>query len=100
MPDLVDQDQDDESVAEEEEDVEVEVENQDELENILQQDSDSSVDKAVRDLEEIAIQEIGNAIRRSNRTTARVKRYDESYEWNLMNLSVNTALRDFGKVAD
>jgi hypothetical protein len=66
MPDLIDRDQDDESIAEEEEDVGAEVENSDELENILQQDSDSSVDKAVRDLEEIALQEVGNAIRRSN----------------------------------
>jgi len=31
---------------------------------------------------------------------AGVKRYDESFEWNLMNLSVNTALRDFGDMAE
>jgi hypothetical protein len=100
MPDLVDQDQDNVSDAEDEVDAEDELKNQDELENVLQQDSDSSVDRAAKDLEEIAMQEVGNAIRRSKRTTAGVRRYDESYEWNLMNLSVNTALRDFGEVAD
>jgi hypothetical protein len=46
------------------------------------------------------MQEVGNAIRRSKRTTAGVRRYDESYEWNLMNLSVNMVLQDFGEVAD
>jgi hypothetical protein len=32
----------------------------------------------------------------TQRTTAGVKRYDESFDWHLMNLSVNTALQDFG----
>jgi hypothetical protein len=101
MPDLVDQDyQDDESDTEDEVDDEDELEKEDELKDILQQDSDSSIDKMAKDLEEIAVQKVGNAMRRSKRTTAGVRRYDESYDWNLMNLSVNTALQDFGEVAD
>jgi len=28
-----------------------------------------------------------------------VKHYDEAFDWNLVNLSVNTTLRDFGEVA-
>jgi hypothetical protein len=38
--------------------------------------------------------------RRSTRATAGVRRYDENYQWNLMNLSVKTAVADFGEVAD
>ncbi len=28
-----------------------------------------------------------------------MKHYDEAFDWNLVNLSVNTTLRDFGEVA-
>jgi hypothetical protein len=38
-------------------------------------------------------------LRRSERTNAGVKKQDEAYHWNLMNLSVNAALDSFGKVA-
>jgi hypothetical protein len=37
-------------------------------------------------------------LRRSERTNAGVKKQDEAYYWNLMNLSVNAALDSFGKV--
>lgn len=93
VPELTNHDDDSDSKAEPDEE-------DDELEQILQQDSDCSVEKQAKDLEEITLQEVGNAICRSKRTMAGVKRYDESFEWNLMNLSVNTALRDFGDMAE
>jgi hypothetical protein len=68
----------------------------DELDEILQQDSNSSAEKLARDLEETALQEVGIAIRKSKWVNAGVKRYDEAFNWNLMNLSINTALRLWG----
>jgi hypothetical protein len=38
-------------------------------------------------------------VRRSERTNAGVKKRDDAYHWNLMNLSVNAALESFGEVA-
>jgi hypothetical protein len=38
-------------------------------------------------------------LRRSTRETAGVKRYDEDYNWNLMNLSVGATIRNFGNDA-
>ncbi len=38
-------------------------------------------------------------LRRSTRETAGHQRYDSDYEWNLMNLSVGAAIRNFGDVA-
>jgi hypothetical protein len=69
----------------------------DPLEEILQQDDSDTGDELVREMESAA-QEV--ELRRSQRRTAGVKRYDEAYDWNLMNLSVKSALRDFGKVAE
>jgi hypothetical protein len=38
-------------------------------------------------------------VRRSERTNAGIKKRDEAYHWNLMNLSVNAAMESFGEVA-
>jgi len=38
-------------------------------------------------------------VRRSARENAGVRRYDNNYEWNLMNLSVGAAVRNFGNTA-
>ncbi len=64
---------------------------------------------------QVASEKQHKPVRRSTRTTARqnkhneqfywgfhlqeAKRYDDSYEWNLMNLSVGSAVRSFGAVA-
>ena len=47
-------------------------------------------------MEETAVSEL----RRSRGSNAGIKRYDKDFQWKMMNLSVNTALRDFGDVAD
>jgi hypothetical protein len=61
-----------------------------ELYQILEEESDTSVssDKVQQP-----------PLRRSERTSAGVKKRDEAYHWNFMNLSVNAALDSFGKVA-
>jgi hypothetical protein len=38
-------------------------------------------------------------VRRTQRETAGKQRYDDAYDWNLMNLSVGAAIRNFGDVA-
>jgi hypothetical protein len=38
-------------------------------------------------------------LRRSSRETAGKQRYDTAYDWNLMNLSVSAAMKNFGDVA-
>jgi hypothetical protein len=38
-------------------------------------------------------------LRRTSRETAGHKRYDENYEWNLLNLSVGASIQNFGNVA-
>jgi len=38
-------------------------------------------------------------VRRTRRENAGVQRYDQNYEWNLMNLSVGAAIRNFGDAA-
>jgi hypothetical protein len=38
-------------------------------------------------------------VRRTARENAGVQRYDSNYEWNLMNLSVGAAIRNFGDTA-
>ncbi len=70
IEDLVDQEDDDSDSETEEEDND---DDTDELGQILQQDSDSSIEKQALDMEEIALQEVGNAIWKSKRTTAGVK---------------------------
>jgi hypothetical protein len=43
--------------------------------------------------------EVQIPLRRTSRQTAGHKRYDENYEWNLLNLSVGAAIRNFGDLA-
>jgi hypothetical protein len=69
----------------------------DPLDEILQQGDSYTGDELMRELESAAQQV---EVRRSQQSTAGVKRYDEAYNWNLMNLSVTSALREFGEVAE
>jgi hypothetical protein len=94
MPELVDND-DDES-DDEMEDASVGNDDDNPLDEILQGDSDTA-EELTRDMETQAQQA---EVRRSQRSTAGVRRYDDAYDWNLMNLSVTSALRDFGEVAE
>lgn len=90
VPELCDAD-DDDNVSESgdiEEDPEIA-----ELDELLGAEPNDSEDAGERMQEESVL------VRQSARTTAEVRRYDDSYEWNLLNLSVKTAIRDFGDVA-
>jgi hypothetical protein len=64
-----------------------------ELEAILNAESSGSESAT------ITMQEATRSVRRSTRTTAGTKRYDEAYDWSLLTLSVRTAVKDFGNVA-
>jgi len=79
----------DDSDSESGETVEIEEELK-ELEALLEDySSDSQAPKTVPQV----------SLRRSARSTAGARRYDDAYEWNLMNLSVGVAVRSFGAVA-
>jgi len=103
IPELVDADEDDDSDSESGDSVELEHELQ-ELDKLLEDSSDSQVANEAEHA----------PLRRSARTTAGVKRKDDSYDWgfatqevkryddsyesNLMNLSMGTVIRSFGAV--
>jgi hypothetical protein len=99
MPDLCDGMDEDDSDSESGEDGDSKsrevVDNQEiaELEAILNAESSGSESAT------ITMQEAARPVRRSTRTTTGTKRYDEAYNWNLLNLSVRTAVKDFGNVA-
>jgi len=79
----------DDSDSESGETVEIEEELK-ELEALLEDySSDSQAPKTVPQV----------SLRRSARSTAGARRYDDAYEWNLMNLSMGVAVRSFGAVA-
>jgi len=108
MPGLVDQEADNESVSESSD-------SDDEVDDVM---SESDPDDNERFEEEILAMEQqvaeletddsgsstpkdnkGVHLRRSARETAGVRRYDNNYEWNLLNLSVGAAIRNFGDSA-
>jgi hypothetical protein len=100
MPELIPRQADDDSVSEssndfededEKERWEAELEAQEREEEVLQTDSSGS--STPRD-EDRRI-----PLRRTARSNAGVQRYDTNYEWNLMNLSVGAAVRNFGNTA-
>ncbi len=86
-PDLGHYDEDSDSESGESVHMEKELQ---ELDNMLQEDSSSSQE---------AKEEHQAPLRRSARSTAGARHYDDAYEWNLMNLSVGAAVRNFGAVA-
>jgi hypothetical protein len=61
----------------------------DELEDLLEQAAESDSSSQVQ-------QQPTVATRRSTRRNAGIRRLYESYEWNLMNLSLGAAIRNFG----
>jgi len=61
----------------------------DELEDLLEQAAESDSSSQVQ-------QQPTVATRRSTRHNAGIRRLYESYEWNLMNLSLGAAIRNFG----
>jgi hypothetical protein len=106
LPELAMRDEDDDSVSESSDtDVEDNMSESDEDDQKLfetemkameeqaeQLDTDDSGSSAPKDEGKVQL-------RRSARGTAGVKRYDEDYNWNLMNLSVGAAIRNFGNDA-
>jgi hypothetical protein len=94
MPELMDQDKDVDSESKDDEES-LKNEDHDPLNPFRHDDSGS--EELLKELEEAAQQ---SSTQRSQRSTKGVRRYDEVYDWNLMNLSVNTALQDFGDVAE
>jgi hypothetical protein len=109
LPELVGREDDDDSVSEsgetvnddndsqdDDEDPEDRVRFEEELqamkgqENVFQ--SDSSGSSVPTDNRRIPV-------RRTTPENAGVQRYDDNYEWNLMNLSVGAAVRNFGDTA-
>jgi hypothetical protein len=95
IPDLEDQGAYDSDSEADDEDELLENEDHDPLEPFLQDDSGS--EELIKELEE-AVQQA--TIQRSQRNTKGVRCYDEAFDWNLMNLSVNTAFQGFGAVAE
>jgi len=93
MPELVDRG-DDDSVSEssetpddDDEMFEAELDEMEKkYEELETEDSGSSAPKDTK----------GVPLRRTARENAGVRRYDDSYDWNLMNLSVGAAIRNFG----
>jgi len=67
------------------------------VEEFLQQDDSNTSQEIVMELKEAAEQA---ATQRLQSSTAGVKRYNDAFDWDLMNLSVNTVLRDFGSIAE
>jgi len=67
-------------------------EDDDELADLLEQAIESDTSSQVQAQPAVPT-------RRSNRHNAGVRRLDESYEWNLMNLSLGAAIRNFGDKA-
>ena len=94
LPELEAQGVDEESVSEEEDDESVvcdDDEGPDDIAAILESvDSDTS--SMIREQPTVAT-------RRTTRQNAGVKRLDESYHWNLMNMSLGAAIRNFGDAA-
>jgi hypothetical protein len=88
IPDLMAHNPDDVSDSEAEGD---EDKDEDELEELVGE-PDSEGSSQVQ-------QEPAVATRRTTRHNAGVKRLDQSYEWNLMNLSLGAAIRNFGDKA-
>ncbi len=102
MPDLVNNDEDEsddeaDDTHDEDEEAMIENEDHDPLEEILQSVDSDTTEEQEKEMEKAAQQA---EVWRSQRSTAGVRRYDEAYDWNLMNLSVTSALRDFGEVAE
>jgi len=94
LPELVAPDDDDDSDSESEDtDSIVSNDEGDELEEILQEATDSD-DGSSRVQQQPSV-----PVRRTTRHNAGVRRLDESYEWNLMNLSLGAAIRNFGDAA-
>jgi hypothetical protein len=75
--------------------------------SVASDDDDGDEDDLAELLESITDSEASSAveaqpsvpIRKKSRSTAGVKRLDELYEWNLMNLSLGAAIRNFGETA-
>jgi hypothetical protein len=82
--------QDDDEDPEDRARFEEELQDMEEQENIFQ--SDSSGSSVPTDNRRIPV-------RRTTRENAGVRRYDDNYEWNLMNLSVGATVRNFGNMA-
>ena len=94
LPELVAPDDDDDSDSESEDtDSIVSNDEGDELEEILQEATDSNEGSSR------VQQQPSVPVRRTTRHNAGVRRLDESYEWNLMNLSLGAAIRNFGDAA-
>jgi hypothetical protein len=93
LPELVAQDDDDSDSESEDTDSIVSNDEDDELEEILQEGTDS--DEGSSRVQ----QQPSVPVRRTTRHNAGVRRLDESYEWNLMNLSLGAAIRNFGDAA-
>jgi hypothetical protein len=106
LPDLVGREQDDDSVSESSN-------SDDEMsESSSDPDDDeqfeAELDEMNRRAEELETDDTGSSepqdnpgvhLRRTARENAGVQRYDQNYEWNLMNLSVGAAIRNFGDTA-
>jgi hypothetical protein len=106
LPDLVGRELDDDSVSEssesdddvseatsdpdDDERFEAELDEMDRQSELLEtNDSESSAPQ----------ENLGVHLRRTARKNAGVQRYDDNYEWNLMNLSVGAAICNFGDTA-
>jgi hypothetical protein len=108
MPDLVDQGGDDDSVSESSD-------SDDEDDDAMSKSDPDEEERFEKELEameqqaaELETDDSGSStpkdnkgvhLHRSTRETAGVRRYDDNYEWNLMNLSVGAAIRNFGDSA-
>jgi hypothetical protein len=93
LPELVAPDDDDSDSESEDTDSIVSNDEGDELEEILQEATDSNEGSSR------VQQQPSVPVRRTTRHNAGVQRLDESYEWNLMNLSLGAAIRNFGDAA-
>jgi hypothetical protein len=88
-PNNVDEDDDD---PDDDERFEAELEELEQREqDILPSDSSDSL--------HVSEQQQAPPLRRTARSNAGVRRYDDDYQWNLMNLSVDAAIRGFGESA-
>jgi hypothetical protein len=110
MPELTahsEQDDDSDSESEDDDDLDNESEEDDDVEGLAAGDGldEEALEVQERLMEEhsdssSAVQtEVQIPLQRTSRQTAGHKRYDENYEWNLLNLSVGAAIRNFGNVA-
>jgi hypothetical protein len=101
LPELIQQYADDDDSGSESEDIEEE-------EMYAKGDGEDEENEAIQELFTAIDSDASSKVpeqpkvplRRTQRESAGKQRYDDSYNWNLMNLSVGAAIRNFGDVAE